>query len=46
MGLTVNLIKFKGMVAGIRADISVLAPIFVEGELIDLVEDFSIGQHH
>jgi len=39
-GLTVSLIKSKGMVSGIGADTSVLAPITVEGGVIDLVEQF------
>jgi len=32
----------KGMVAGIETESSVLAPIYVEGGVIDLVEEFSI----
>ena len=45
-GFIVSLIKFKGIVAGIGADISVLASISMEGGIIDLVEEFSIGQHY
>ena len=39
-GLTVSLIKSKGMVAGIGADTSVLAPLTVEGGEVGLVEQF------
>ena len=39
-GLTVSLVKSKGMVAGIGADTSVLAPISVEGGVMELVESF------
>jgi len=39
-GLTVSLIKSKGMVAGIGADTLVLAPILVEGGVMELVESF------
>ena len=38
--MTVSLIKSKGMVAGIGADTSVLAPITVEGGEVGLVEQF------
>ena len=39
-GLTVSLIKPKGMVAGIGADTLVLAPITAEGGEVGLVEQF------
>ena len=39
-GLTVSLIKSKGMVAGIGADTLVLAPLTVEGGEVGLVEQF------
>ena len=39
-GLTVSLIKSKGMAAGIGADTSVLAPLTVEGGEVGLVEQF------
>ena len=39
-GLTVSLVKSKGMVAGIGADTLVLALISVEGGVMELVESF------
>ena len=39
-GLTVSLVNYKGMVAGIWADTSVLAQILVEGGIMELVESF------
>ena len=39
-GLTVSLVKSKGIVTGIGADTSLLAPISVEGGVIELVGSF------
>ena len=39
-GLTVSLVKSKGMVVGAGADVGLLSPIPVGDGFIDVVEDF------
>ena len=39
-GLTVNLAKSKGMVAGTAVDSAMLSPLTIEGGVIDIVESF------
>ena len=39
-GLTVSLVKSKGMVTGIEMDSAVSSPLTIEGGVIDIVENF------